>query len=43
MEQWWNDIDRGKLKNLEENLFHCHFVHHRLYMNYPGQELGPPL
>jgi hypothetical protein len=28
MEQWWNDIDRGKLKNLERNLSYQHFVHH---------------
>jgi hypothetical protein len=26
---WWNDIDRGKLKYLERNLSHCHFVHHK--------------
>jgi hypothetical protein len=29
MEQWWNDVDRGKLKNLGENLSHFHSVHHK--------------
>jgi hypothetical protein len=29
-EPWWNDIDRGKLKNFEKNLSQCHFIHHRL-------------
>jgi hypothetical protein len=27
--QRWNDIDERKLKNLEKNLTHCHFVHHK--------------
>ena len=26
MEHWWNGIDREKLKYLDLNLFHCHFV-----------------
>jgi hypothetical protein len=25
----WNENDRGKLKNLEKNLFPCHFAHHK--------------
>jgi hypothetical protein len=25
----WNDTDRGKPKNSEENLSQCHFVHHK--------------
>jgi hypothetical protein len=29
----WNDINRGKLKNLDKNLSHCHFVHHRYHMD----------
>jgi hypothetical protein len=29
MEQRWNDINKGKQKNSEKNLCHCHFVHHR--------------
>jgi hypothetical protein len=28
-EPWWNDIDRGKLKNSEKSLCQCHFVHHK--------------
>jgi hypothetical protein len=31
-EMWsprWNDIDKGKPKNSEKNLSHCHFVHHK--------------
>jgi hypothetical protein len=28
MEQRWNDIDRGKPKDSERNLFQCHFADH---------------
>jgi hypothetical protein len=31
-EKWsprWNDIDRGKPKNLDKNLSQYHFVHHK--------------
>jgi hypothetical protein len=41
MEPRWNDIDKGKLKNSEKNLFQCHFVHHKSQMDssghYPGE------
>jgi hypothetical protein len=30
---WWNDIDRRKLKNSENNLFQCHSVDHKSYMD----------
>jgi hypothetical protein len=26
---WWNDIDMGKPKNSERNLYQFHFVHHK--------------
>jgi hypothetical protein len=30
MEQWWNDTERGKLKNSEKNLHQGHFVHTKI-------------
>jgi len=33
MEHWWNDIDRGKPKYWEENLFQCHIVHHKYHID----------
>jgi hypothetical protein len=33
MEHWWNDTDREKPKNSEENLSMCHYVHYRPHMD----------
>jgi hypothetical protein len=47
-EPWWNDTDRGKLKNLDKNMSQYHFVHQNSHMHWPrplqwGQQLtaGP--
>jgi len=35
MEQWWNDTDRGKLKDSEINLSQCQFFYHKSNINWP--------
>jgi hypothetical protein len=36
----WNDIDRGKPKNSETNLYQCLFVHHKSHWIDLGANLG---
>jgi hypothetical protein len=36
VEHRWNDIDRGKLKDLEKNLCQCHFVLHKSHIDCSG-------
>jgi hypothetical protein len=40
IEEQWNDIERGKLKNSEKILSQCHFVHHRSHWTDLGANLG---
>jgi hypothetical protein len=32
-EPWQNDVDRERLKNVEQHLPQCHFVHHKYHMD----------
>jgi len=38
---WWNDIDKGKLKYLEKNMFQCPIVYHKFHIDWPGIETEP--
>jgi hypothetical protein len=37
----WNDIDKGKLKQLEQDKPQCHTVYYRNHMNWPGIDPRP--
>jgi hypothetical protein len=39
-EPQWNDTDKGKLKNLEKTLSHCHFMTTNPTWTDPGANLG---
>jgi len=41
-EYLWNDADCGQPKYWEKNLTHCHFVHPKSNMDWPGIEADPP-
>ena len=41
-EKKWNDIDRGKAKYSERNLYQCHFVHYKSHNDWPGIESRAP-
>jgi hypothetical protein len=40
MEDWQNDTELGKLKQLEKKLSQCHFVHHKYHTDRPALEPG---
>jgi hypothetical protein len=41
MGQWQYDIDKCKVKYAEKNLTHCHFVHNKSHVDWPGNKPGP--
>jgi hypothetical protein len=42
MKHWWKKTNKGKLKYIEKNLYHCHFLHHKFHMDWSGTEPGLP-
>jgi hypothetical protein len=38
-----DETDSGKPKYSEKNLSHCHFLHDKSHMDWPGVEPGPSL
>jgi hypothetical protein len=39
MEQWWNETNRADPKFWDKTLCHCHIVHHKSNMDWPGIEV----
>jgi hypothetical protein len=37
----WNYLGRRDVKYAKENLFRCHFVHHKSNVNHTEIETGP--
>ena len=42
VEHCWNDTEGGRPKYLEKTLSQWQFIHHKLHMDWPGIEPGPP-
>jgi len=42
MNDWWNDVTKGKTKYWEKKkLSQCHFVHNEFHMKWSGFVLEP--
>jgi len=40
MVHWLNGTERTKPKYMEKNLYQCHCVHHKSYVDWPTTEPG---
>jgi hypothetical protein len=41
LEQWWNEISRGRPEEREKSLLQCQFINHELHMNSAAIEPLP--